>query len=55
MIYEILTQLQVPTEAEIRFHLQEDEHHAIIDGGVRIHEMSATSLLATGLTLEESQ
>jgi hypothetical protein len=45
----------VPTEAEIRLRLQEDERRAIADGKVQIHEMSATSMLATGLVLEESQ
>jgi len=45
----------VPTEAEVRFRLQEDERRAIADGNVKIHETSATSLLAAGLALEESQ
>jgi hypothetical protein len=45
----------VPTEAEIRLRLQEDERRTIVDGSVQLHEMSATSLLATGLMLEESQ
>jgi hypothetical protein len=54
-LLHILIKMLVPTEAEVRFRLQEDERKAVLDGGVKIHEMSATSLLAAGLTLEESQ
>jgi hypothetical protein len=42
-------------ESEVRFRLQEEERRAVVERGVKIHETSATSLLAAGLSLEESQ
>jgi len=55
IVDQLLTELTVLTEADVRKELAKEEETRLSNGGIALHETSAPAFVALGLELEDTQ